>query len=201
MKDKLLEKLKSAVANPLRLSLKLFGLIWLFLFIHVILKLTFNYWQPYIIPTEQLENVGNFIDDHIFINKFISGILYIINGLLLILCGIQRWWFKNKKETFIVGFTLLLMYLLNELFNLDNITIIISSFVIPLVLDKKKWLWIILSFVCSFIFLALSLWIEGYSNANNMNYVVALFLNNDYYIMLIMNYILFNIIRLKKEGN
>ena len=49
------------------------------------------------------------------------------------------------------------------------------------------------------VFMALSLLLEGFVNANEMNYVIKLLFQNDYYIMLALNYILFNFIRQKKE--
>ena len=192
---------KRMFKNPLRLTLKLFGLLWFFLLFQIFLKVTFNYWQPYVIPTEQLENIGNFIDSHRWLQIILNGIFYTFNGVMLILCGIQRFWFKNKRDTIFAISLLIIMYILNETLYLDNITIFISCFICPLILDRKKWLWIIISFLCSFVFLTLSLFLEGFSNANNMNYIIGTFLQTDYYIMLLLNYILFNIIRLKKEGN
>ena len=42
------------VKNKSRLAIKLFIIVWLVLAIHIALKLTFNYWQPYVIPNETL---------------------------------------------------------------------------------------------------------------------------------------------------
>lgn len=191
------------IKDPLRLVLKLFILLWVFLFVHVLLKVTFDYWQPYVIPTPQLEALGNFIDNHIWLQKTLSGMFYIFNGLILILCGVQQWKYKNKKQFLIVLVIVLLLYILNETLHLDDYTIIVGCFIIPLAINYKRWLWILLTFGLSTIFLAMSLWLEGFTNANNMNYIVGTFLQIDYYIMLGLNYILFNLIRLrlnKKEG-
>ena len=199
-KEKFKEKLGRMTPNPLRLALKMFGLVWFFLVLQVVLKLTFNYWQPYVIPTEQLENLGNFIDDHRWLQATLNGMFYIINGILVLLCCLRQWWFKNKKETIII-LSLLVIGFIFVANGITTIPTLLLSIVLPLVLKPKNWLWVILTFIISNLFMALSLLLEGFSNANNVNYIVRMFLQNDYYIMLIMNYILFNIIRLKKEGN
>ena len=191
------------IKDPLRLVLKLFILLWVFLFVHVLLKVTFDYWQPYVIPTPQLEALGNFIDSHIWLQKTLSGIFYIFNSLVAILCGTQQWKYKNKKQFLIVLGILMVLYVLNETLYLDDYTVIIGCFIIPLAINYKRWLWILLTFGLSTIFLAASLWLEGFTNANSMNYIIGTFLQIDYYIMLILNYILFNLIRVhlnKKEG-
>lgn len=190
------------IKDPLRLVLKLFILLWVFLFVHVLLKVTFDYWQPYVIPTTQLESLGSFIDNHIWLQKTLSGLFYVFNGLVLILCGVQQWKYKSKKQFLIVLSIIIILYILNETLYLDDYTIIIGCFIIPLVINYKRWLWILLTFGLSTIFLATSLWLEGFTNANNMNYIIGTFLQIDYYIMLSLNYILFNLIRLhlnKKE--
>lgn len=183
------------IKDPLRLVLKLFVLLWVFLFVHVLLKVTFDYWQPYVIPTLQLEALGNFIDSHVWLQKTLSGIFYIFNSLVAILCGVQQWKYKNKKQFLIVLVIILVLYILNETLYLDDYTIIIGCFSIPLAINYKRWLWILLTFILSTIFLAVSLWLEGFTNANNMNYIIGTFLQIDYYIMLGLNYILFNLIR------
>lgn len=203
MKDKLLEKLKGAVANPLRLSLKLFGLVWLFLLIHVILKLTFNYWQPYIIPTEQLKAISDFIDKT-FIKDILDFILYVINGTLMMLTSIVCWWFKDRKCTVIFFVTCVVLGVANLHPVLCNFTPIISCFVLPLIYDRRKWIWIIATFLLNFVFLKLSFWLEGYMISYERTYIINLFAHTDYYIILVLNYITFNLIRIylqKKRGN
>ena len=98
-KEKFKEKLGRMIPNPLRLALKMFGLVWFFLVLQVVLKLTFNYWQPYVIPTEQLENVGNFIDDHRWLYATLNSIFYIFNSMLMTLTCLQQWRFENNKQT------------------------------------------------------------------------------------------------------
>ena len=51
------------IKSPTRLVVKLFILVWVFLALHITLKLTFNYWQPYVIPTPQLQAISDFIDN------------------------------------------------------------------------------------------------------------------------------------------
>ena len=200
-KEKFKEKLGRMIPNPLRLAMKMFGLVWFFLVLQVVLKLTFNYWQPYVIPTEQLENLGNFIDDHRWLYATLNSIFYIFNSMLMTLTCLQQWRFENNKQRIIFYSSCIVCCFLNELFNLTTITSIYITIIMPLILNYKKWVWVILVFVLNNIFLFTSLFIEGFTNADNMNYIVKTFLQFDYYIMLIMNYILFNIIRLKKEGN
>ena len=190
------DKLKTMIKNPLRLATKMFILLWIFLIINVLMKVTFDYWQPYVIPTPQLERLGIFIDSHRWIQSTLNGIFYIFNGIVLILCGVQKWWYKNKKQFLIVTFILFILYLLNETLYLDDYTIIVSCFIIPMAINYKRFVWIFITFGLSTIFLAISLWLEGFTTANDMNYIIGTFLQTDYYIMLGLNYILFNLIRI-----
>ena len=198
-KEKFKEKLGRMIPNPLRLALKMFGLVWFFLVLQVVLKLTFNYWQPYVIPTEQLQSVSNYIDSHRVLQATINGIFYSINSILVILCCLQQWWFKNKKETIICLIVIVSCFLLNIFLNLYNFTPFIVTIILPLIINRKKWLWVILTFIISNLFTILSFVLEGFTNTNNVNFIISLFMVFDYYIMLVLNYILFNIIRIKKE--
>lgn len=200
MNEKFKEKLGRMIPNPLRLALKMFGLVWFFLVLQVVLKLTFNYWQPYVIPTEQLENVGNFIDNHRWLQATLNCIFYTFNVIVMVLCGLRQWWFKSKKQFIIVLLLTIIGFIYSIIFNDSTLNTIGLLIILPLVLNHKSWLWILLTFFFNFLFLALSLLLEGFSNANNMNYIIGTFLQTDYYIMLVLNYILFNIIRIKKEN-
>lgn len=199
-KEKFKEKLGRMIPNPLRLALKMFGLVWFFLVLQVVLKLTFNYWQPYVIPTEQLENVGKFIDNHRWLQVILNGIFYVFNSVIMILCAIRQWFFKTKKQFAIVLLLSIVCYIVSITYPKIIFTGIFLTIILPIIINKKSWIWAILTFVLSNIFLFISLILEGFTIANNMNYIVGTFLQNDYYIMLILNYILFNIIRIKKEG-
>lgn len=191
------------IKNKFRLSLKLFIIVWIVLIVHVVLKLTFNYWQPYVIPTPQLQAISDYIDGNEWLKIFLNCILYIINAFLMILASVQSWKFKNE----IPFITIIICYGISVIDNITPFNTIVDSVLslfvpigIPILINKKKWLPAIITFGLSYVFLALSLWLEGFANANNMNYVVALFLNFDYYIMLTLNYFVFNFIREKKEA-
>lgn len=198
MKDKFKELIKRMIPNPLRLSIKMFGLVWFILLLHIFLKVTFDYWQPYVIPTPQLEKLSNFIDKNIWLKIILDGVLYLINGIFVILCCLQQWWFKNKKQTIIVISLIVVGYIL-VLFDIRTIPTLILSILMPLIINRRKWLWIILTFIISNVFTLLSLWLDGFTNTNNMNYIIKVLFQFDYYIMLVLNYILFNIIRIYKE--
>ena len=129
---------KRMIKNPLRLALKMFILIWAFLIFYVLLKVTFNYWQPYIIPTKQLENISNFIDSHRWLQASLNCIFYLINGIFVILCCLQQWWFKSKKETLIVFGTIIICFILNISFDLYDYTPFIPTVILPLILNRKK---------------------------------------------------------------
>lgn len=189
---------KRMFKNPLRLTLKLFGLLWFFLLFQIFLKVTFNYWQPYVIPTEKLENIGNFIDSHRWLQATLNGIFYLTNAFLMTLAGIQQWRFKNIKQRIIFYIGCLIAYIFN-LLGLDDIATILITILVPLVLNYKKLIYIIIVFILNFVFLFLSLFLEGFVTSDNMNFVVRLFLQMDYYIMLGINYFAFNLIRMKKE--
>ena len=188
------------IKNKLRLTLKLFLILWFLLFLQVILKITFNYWQPYAIPTQQLEVISDFIDSNKALIVVLDGVFYIFNAIIMILCSIQQWWFKNKKQSIIVISIIILSYIYLIIFGQSTILSIILNFSIPLIINYKKWLYIILTFIFSNLFLLLSLWLEGFTSSNDMSYIVATFLNIDYYIMLVLNYMLFNFIRIRKEN-
>lgn len=186
------------VKNPLRLTLKLFIILWALLLLQVVLKLTFNYWQPYVIPTPQLEALSNFIDEHEWLKVMLNGIFYLINGLMVILCCIKQWWFKNKKQLIITTFTIVTGYIYNLITGDSVINTIVITVILPLCLDIKKWVYVILTFVCSNLFLAFSLWLEGFVNADSMNYITRMFLQFDYYIMLVLCYLIINLIKAKE---
>lgn len=188
------------VKDKTRLTLKIFVIVWIVLIVSVVLKLTFNYWQPYVIPNEQLQIISDFIDNNVWLKTILNGIFYIINATFMLLSGLQRWWFKDKTHTICVYVLLVIGFISTFLFPfLTDIVTLLLSLGLPLILDYKKWLYIIITFILSNIFLALSLWLEGFVTSNEMNYVINLFLQNDYYIMLALNYILFNFIRERKE--
>ena len=199
LKTKLIKKFKEAEPNPLRLTIKLFCLVWGFLLLYVFLKLSFNYWQPYVIPTEQLEKVSNFIDGNNFIKITLNLILYVINVVIMVLCGLRQWKFKSNRQMLIVVVLSILSFTYGNVFNETTFNTLFITIVLPIILNKKSWLWVILNFIISNLFMLLSLFLEGISNTDNLCYIAKLFMQFDYYIMLIMNYILFNFIRIKKE--
>ncbi len=183
------------VKNKSKLAIKLFIIVWIVLAVHIVLKLTFNYWQPYVIPNETLGAISDFIDSHRLLKDTIDGILYFINGLLMILCSIKCWWFKSKKQSIIVIVALILSYLHMIFFGQSSLFTLIFYFAVPLIIDKKKWLYALMTFLLSNVFMILSLFLEGFVNSDDMQYICKVFLQFDYYIMLILNYFVFNFIR------
>lgn len=93
----------------------------------------------------------------------------------------------------------ILSFTYGNVFNETTFNTLFITIVLPIILNKKSWLWVILTFIISNLFMLLSLFLEGISNTDNLCYIAKLFMQFDYYIMLIMNYILFNFIRIKKE--
>ena len=91
------------IKNKLRLTLKLFLILWFLLFLQVILKITFNYWQPYAIPTQQLEVISDFIDSNKVLIIVLDGVFYIFNAIIMILCSIQQFYKNKKGEQKIMG--------------------------------------------------------------------------------------------------
>ena len=180
------------------LTIKLFVIVWVVLLFHVLLKLTFNYWQPYVIPNHQLQAISDFIDNHSILKLAIDKAFYFVNVVFMLLAGLQQWKFKNNKILIVV----LVCTLISAIGNytsfdtiIDSIVLIFSLICLPLMINVKKWKTILLTFIFSYVFLFLSLWLEGIANCDNMNYVTATFLNIDYYIMLALNYFVFNFIR------
>lgn len=196
--------LDKMLKNKTRLALKMFIILWFLLFLQVILKLTFNYWQPYVIPTPQLEIISDFIDNNLWLKIIIDKIYWLFGTFLMILCGIQQWKFKKHKKKIIS--TILILSVISFLDDftkydsiIDTIISVVSVIVIPLIINYRKWFYIGLTFILSNVFLAISFWLEGFNNGDNMRYIIKVLFQNDYYIMLVLNYILFNLIRMKKE--
>lgn len=190
------------IKNKLRLALKMFIILWFLLFLQVILKLTFNYWQPYVIPTPQLERISDFIDNNLWLKIIIDKIYWLFGTTIVILCGIQQWKFKNKKLYIVIGIVCLISiinYFVKFNIIVETTITLFITLIFPLILNYKKFVWILLTFALNNLFLAISLWLEGFVKTDNMTYVIKIFFTNDYYIMLVLNYILFNLIRMKKE--
>ena len=186
------------IKNPARLALKVFILIWFFLIVQIVLKVTFNYWQPYVIPTPQLEKLSDFIDRNKWLQLICNGLLYLLNTGLYLLCCLRQWWFKSKAQTIAIILIAVVGYTINMLIP-NYVIAILISFILPLVLKPKNWLFIILTFILNNVFIGLSLWLEGFTNANDMPYFIRTFLNFDCYIMLALNYMVFNL--LPKKGD
>lgn len=189
------------VKNKSKLAIKLFIIVWVVLAVHIALKLTFNYWQPYVIPNEQLQAISDFIDANRWIEIILNYIWYMISGLLLILAGLRYWKFKNKNQFIIVLSLISISFVLLAFFKITTINTLFITIILPIIFDKKKWLTILITFGLSNIFLFLSLWLEEFINANDMPYLIAMFLNFDYYIMLVLNYFVFNLTRKENKQN
>lgn len=181
------------VKNKSKLAIKLFIIVWVVLAVHIALKLTFNYWQPYIIPNEQLQAISDFIDANSIIKIIIDSIFYVVNGYLVICCCLKRWQLGKKLN--IITLILLFIGSMWVVFIERNIVAIFLTIIFPLIIDKKKWLYVLLTFIFSNIFMILSLWLEGFVNSNDMQYICKVFLQFDYYIMLVLNYFVFNLFR------
>ena len=181
-----------------RIAVKLFIVVWVVLLVHVLLKVTFNYWQPYVIPNEQLQYISDYIDNHKILIIILDSLFYIFNGYIMICCGLQKWHLGKKLN--IITLLLLVVGYYWGIYIENTILTLILSLVYPIILNYKKWFWIILTFGFSFIFLSASLFLEGFTNANDMPYIISVFLALDYYIMLVLNYFIFNFIRKRKES-
>lgn len=187
------------VKDKTRLTFKIFIIVWSVLFLQVILKLTFNYWQPYVIPNEQLLWLSNFIDSNYWLKLSLDFILYVINALFVILASISKWWFKNTRETIITFILIIVGFIISVLIPEFVFYALFLTIIFPIILDRTKWLYAIITFALSNVFLLLSLWLTGFITSNDMNYFVKVFFELDYYIMLVLNYVLFNFIRERKE--
>ena len=184
------------VKNKSKLAIKLFIIVWVVLAVHVALKLTFNYWQPYVIPNEQLQAISDFIDENKWIRDISNIVTYIFNGYIMICCSLQVWHLGKKKN--IITLILLIIGAIWVLFIENTIITLALSIIYPLILNCKKWLTILITFALTNVFMVFSLFLEGFVNADNMPYIIQMFLVFDYYIMLVLNYFVFNLIS-KKE--
>ena len=114
----------------------------------------------------------------------------------MLCCGLQCW-HLGKKENIITLIVLILGFLW-VVFVEQIVIALVLSIIYPLILNCKKWKTILITFALTNVFMAFSLFLEGFVNADNMPYIIQTFLVFDYYIMLILNYFVFNLIR-KKE--
>ena len=99
------------VKNKSKLAIKLFIIVWIVLAVHIALKLTFNYWQPYVISNDKLQAISDFIDANRWIRDISDCILFLINSVLMVLSAIQQWKFKTKK-IFLITILLYIVLLL-----------------------------------------------------------------------------------------
>ena len=193
-------EIKKMIKNPTRVAIKMFILVWVVLLLQVVLKLTFNYWQPYVIPNETMKVISDFIDNNYWISVIIDKSLFIVNATLMVLSSVQEWWFKKKYPIIIIIVGAIISFVddftpYNSI--IDTIIGVFLTIILPLIINIKKWKTTLLTFIFSNIFLLLSLWLENTLNVDNLPYIIGILLNNDYYIMLIINYIAFNLIKRK----
>ena len=129
--------LDNMLKNKTRLALKMFIILWFLLFLQVILKLTFNYWQPYVIPNETLQSISDYIDNHRILKDSIDLVYCYINAVFVVLAGIKVWKFKNKLHYLII-FGLALATIISQNSIVDTILTIICTIIYPLILDIKN---------------------------------------------------------------
>ena len=187
------------IKNKSNLAIKLFIAVWIVLALHITLKLTFNYWQPYVIPNETLKNISDFVDNNFWIRRLSEFITYTFSGVVVILSILQVWWFKSLKQTLIVLISIVLGFVYYLIFNDSTINTIAITILLPLLLNYKKWLLVIINFVLNNLFLGLSLWLTGFVNIDEMSYIIQLMFYLDYYIMLILSYFVFNFKKKEKK--
>lgn len=116
----------------------------------------------------------------------------------MILCSIKRWWFKDKKQTYLIIGILLANYIIATFLYKSVLITLFLSIGVPIIIDKSKWKYTIATFALNFVFTYLSLFLEGFTNSNNMPSIIKIMLNFDYYIMLAINYMTFNLLQFKK---
>ena len=187
------------IKNKSNLAIKLFIAVWIVLALHITLKLTFNYWQPYVIPNDTLQVISDYIDSNRWTRTLCDGIAYIFNGIVIILASLQLWWFKSLKQTLIVFIAIVLGFIYSLIFKDSTINTIVIVILLPLLLDHKKWLAIIINFILNNVFLLLSFWLTEFVSGDEMPYIIQSMFIFDYYIMLILTYFVFNLIKKEKK--
>lgn len=193
-----MEKIK-IFKNNTRIAVKLFIMVWIVLLVHVLLKVTFNYWQPYVIPNETLQHISNYIDSHKAIMITLDGLFYIFNGYIVLCCCLQKW-HLGKKLNIIILSMLILVYLSVIFIRQSDLVTLFISIGLPLIINYKKWCWTLLTFLLNNLFLLLSLWLESFVSTNDMPYIISTLFVFDYYIMLLLNYFVFNLIKERKKN-
>lgn len=177
-----------------RIAVKLFIVVWVVLLVHVLLKVTFNYWQPYVIPNEQLQFISDYIDKNKILIIILDSLFYIFNGYIMICCGLQRWHLGKKLNVLVLSM-LILVYLSVIFIGQSDLVTLFMAIGLPLIINYKKWFWIIVTFALNNLFLILSLWLASFVSTNDMPYIIGTLFTLDYYFMLLLNYFTFNFLR------
>jgi transcriptional regulator with XRE-family HTH domain len=120
------------IKNKSKLAIKLFIIVWVVLAVHIALKLTFNYWQPYVISNDKLQAISDFIDANRWIEIILNYIWYMISGLLLILAGLRYWKFKNKNQFIIVLSLISISFVLLAFFKITAINTLFITIILPI---------------------------------------------------------------------
>lgn len=185
--------------NKTRFFLKLYIVVWITLILLVLMKLLFGYYQPYVMPNDKMQMLSDFIDRNKWLVIILDSIFYILNGIIYTLIAIKQWWFKKIWHIVLVIGILVARCIYINIFGQSDILTLFITLGIPLIIDYKKWLYTLIAFILSNVFLALSLWFNGNTNVKELPYLVHTLFLFDYYIMMILEYITTNLIKFKKR--
>lgn len=178
------------------------ALCWIMLVACFLIKLFGGNWFEVVCTNEHFIKVCNFIDEHIFVENSLAFCLYVVFTTILISCAcwISR---PSKKQIIILSATLSFVW--STMFLSMTIKTILEIFCFlffPIYFNKweirKTWFYGIVGYIADLSFQLLSLFTRGIkvSIIGDGNTLLALILMIDYYIMIILYFLL---IKSRKE--
>lgn len=183
---------------------KLVRTVWIMLWAILLglsaIKILFNKWYPIAVDNVYFVNVCDFIDGNIVLKHGIMLLFYLLSANLTYLTSTKRMKYKNIWEGILLNGLALLSYLMKTIGNGFGVLIECTYLIfIPLFINYKRKpfykMWLNLLFPI-FVYLALNIWqlnmlfIKDIEIIlNNAPTLLALIIQLDYYIFLIITWI------------
>ncbi len=142
---------------------------------------------------EVFQNICKYVDNNDFVKYGLINLpINIISCSIYYMAVLQE--NKLTKQSLKWLIPLVIYAIIKAIFNrYDKVFYVVDIFMmigLPILIDKTKWLWAIISFCATLLFQALSMIIKmnNYEMFDN-NTIVFIILNIDYYIMLVIYYL------------
>jgi hypothetical protein len=170
------------------------------------IKLFGGNWFEVVCTNEHFSQVCEFIDKHILLENILAFFLYIPFTAILILCAC-RLSTPNKNQLAILCISLMFVWFSMFLsITVKTILEFIAFLIFPIAFNKwnikKTWFYGLIGYAMDLSFQLLSLFTRGVKVAiiGDSNTLVALILMIDYYIMIILHFLLIKQRKEKQNG-